>query len=164
MDIPSIGAAIASVKALKDILQSVVNLKIDSDTLSRINEAQHQVANLLGALLDTQGDLFALQNETQDLRRQIQIQEAWDKRKARYRITETDGGAVVYECVAYDYENEPKHYACPRCIEKLTIQILQVMEDRDSGLFECPDCKKTYPIRRKEDPQSGHLKDYDPLR
>jgi hypothetical protein len=146
MDIPSIAAAISSGKALKDIIQGLIGLKVDTEVLYRINEAQTQVSNLLSALLETQGDLFTLLNETQDLRRQIQIQEAWDKRKACYRITETHGGAVVYESVAYDYENEPKHYACPRCIEKRTVQILQVMGDRDSGLFECPDCKKTYRI------------------
>ncbi len=165
MDITSISAAIASGKALKDIIQGLIGLKVDTEVLYRINEAQTQVSNLLSALLETQGNLFTLLNETQDLRRHIQIQEAWDKRKACYRLTETDGGAVVYVSVAYDHENEPEHYACPRCMEKCAIQILQVMGDKNSGLFECPDCRKTYAIRmRKEDPQSGHLKDYDPLR
>src|SRR5207249_1521685 len=86
MDIPSIGAAIASGKALKNIIQGLIGLKVDTEALYRINAAQTQVSNLLGALLETQGDLFKLVDENRELRRQIQSQEDWEKKKAGYQL------------------------------------------------------------------------------
>jgi len=143
MDVPSIGAAIASGKALKDIIQGLVGLKVDTKALSQINEAQNQVSNLLGALLETQGDLFKLQHENQELRRQIQTQEDWEKKKSGYQLQETQGGAVVYTSLS----TSPKHHACPRCIEKHEIQILQDLHV-STGAFVCPGCKEKYPVKR----------------
>jgi hypothetical protein len=144
MDIPSVTAAIASGKALKDILQSVVNLKIDTETLGRINDAQRQVSDLLTALLDTQGDLFKLQNENQELRQKIQIHEDWETTKAKYRMVSTIGGAIVYESIG----DAPKHYACPVCFGKKTILPLQTT---DGGYYDCPSCQKT--IYKVKEPQ-----------
>jgi hypothetical protein len=141
MDITSISAAIASGKALKDIIQGLIGLKVDTEVLYRINEAQTQVSNLLGALLETQGDLFKLVDENRELRRQIQTQEDWEKKKAGYQLQQTLGGAVVYASAS----TSPAHYACPRCMEKREIQILQ-RSVGESGLFGCRGCDKDYPV------------------
>ena len=141
MDIVSINAAIASGKALKDIIQGLIGLKVDNEVLYRITQAQAQVSHLLGAPLETQGDLFKLQNENQNLRRQIETQEDWEKRKADYQLEQTAGGATV--CASAS--DSPKHYTCPRCMVKREIQILQDLRGV-SGEFECPGCKTRYPI------------------
>jgi hypothetical protein len=83
MDIASLNVAIASGKAIKDIIQSLVGLKVDTEALSRINDAQTQVSNLLGALLETQGDLFKLLNENQEARSRA-------KRSGKSRNLSTD--------------------------------------------------------------------------
>ena len=140
MDITSINAAIASGQALKGIIQGLIGLKVDTEVLYRINEAQTQVSNLLSALLETRGDLFTLQNENQELRRQIKTQEDWETRKRGYILKRTAGGAVVYASLS----PSPAHYACPRCIEKREIQILQ-RRTSESDLLECPGCNKVYP-------------------
>jgi hypothetical protein len=141
MDISAISAAITSGKALKDIIHSVASLAIDSAITDRINEAQHQVSNLLGALLETQAELFKLQDENQKLRGELKSKQDWEKAKANYQLQKTLGGAVVYGSIS----NTPLHYACPQCMEKHEIQILQ---DRRvmSGSFECPGCKSLYPV------------------
>jgi hypothetical protein len=136
MDMASISAAIGSARALTDILKAAASVAIDTKALSRINEAQTQVSNLLGALLETQGDLFKLQSENQELRRQIQTQEDWEKKKASYQLQETAGGAFVYVSIS----DSPKHYLCPRCFEKREIQLLQ----RAGSGLECPNCNKFY--------------------
>jgi hypothetical protein len=140
MDMASISAAITSAKALTDILKAAASVAIDTKVLTRINDAQVQVSELLAALLDAQGELFKLQNETQDLRRQIQLQEDWEKRKAGYQLQQTAGGAVVYASVSTSLA----HYACPRCLEKREIQILQSLGD--SSTVRCPNCEKFYQI------------------
>jgi hypothetical protein len=143
MDFASIGAAIASGKALKDIIQGLVGLKVDTEVLYRINEAQTQVSNLLGALLEAQGDLFKLLNENQELRRQIQTHEDWEKRKGGYQLQQTAGGALVYASLS----TSPAHYLCPHCFEKRDIQILQDLHV-PTGAFGCPGCKEKYPVKR----------------
>lgn len=140
MDVPSIGAAIASVKALKDILQSAATLTIDSAIVDRINEARHRVADALSALLDAQEERIRLLNENQELLGQIRSHEDWEKKKAGYQLQQTAGGAVVYASVA----TSPTHYACPSCIERHEIQILQ---DIGGSSFECPGCKVYYSIK-----------------
>src|SRR5437016_7400811 len=105
----------------QNLIQGLIGLKVDTEALYRINAAQTQVSNLLGALLETQGDLFKLVDENRELRRQIQTQEDWEKKKAGYQLQQTAGGAVVYASVS----TSPAHYACPGCIEKREIQILQ---------------------------------------
>lgn len=147
MDVTSIAAAISSGKALKNIIQGLVGLKVDTEVLYRINEAQGQVSNLLSALLETQGDLLKLVEENQELRRQIQAQEDWEKRKAGYQIQKTEGGAFVYTSVSVS----PAHYVCPRCIEKREIQILQRDVENESGLFGCPGCNKVYAAKPEKD-------------
>ena len=95
-------------------------------------------------------ELFRLQSENERLRHDLTSRDNWDSQKAQYRLQETSGGAMVYESVG-----PPKHYACPVCFAKNTIQILQ---DRRamSGVFDCPNCNAVYPIKpRRSVPISG---------
>jgi hypothetical protein len=65
----------------------------------------------------------------------------WEERAKNYRLTETQGGAVVYQSCF-----EPRHFVCPSCFEKKQISILQ---DRRvvGGVFDCPACKAVYRIK-----------------
>lgn len=65
----------------------------------------------------------------------------WEERTKNYRLTETPGGAVVYQSTF-----EPRHFVCPSCFEKKQISILQ---DRRvvGGVFDCPSCKAPYRIK-----------------
>jgi hypothetical protein len=134
MDYVSISSAIASGKALAQILKTIASVKLDTETVVRVNEAQHRVSDLLTALLDTQGDLFKLQNENQELRGQLKTQEDWETTKAKYRLVSTGGGATVYEFI----EGSAKYYACPVCFSKKTVSPLQTT---DGGYYNCPSCK-----------------------
>lgn len=136
----SISAAIGSAKALKDILQAVTELKIDTKVLDRIHDAQRQVTDVLGALLETQGEFFKLQIEAQGLREQLKTHEDWEKIEAQYRMVKTDGGATLYESV----ENSPKHYICPGCYAK---RIKIPLQDTNGYYFACPVCKASYKVK-----------------
>ena len=58
---------------------------------------------------------------------------------------ETPGGAVVY-----GFDGSPKHYACPSCINKKELQILQ--DDKTyTGEFTCPGCNKSFPVNPYDD-------------
>jgi predicted RNA-binding Zn-ribbon protein involved in translation (DUF1610 family) len=57
-----------------------------------------------------------------------------------YELVETEGRAVVYKS-----KTEPIHYACPSCFNKE----IHILQDRRvvSGIFDCPSCKSTYPVK-----------------
>jgi hypothetical protein len=140
MDLSSISAALASAKLIKDTVQGLTHLKIESSSLARINDALNQANELLGSLFEAREELFRLQKENHELEKKVQAHDDWKARLAEYTKEETEGGAVVYESIS----NSPKHYACPRCVEKREIHMLQ--KAGNSGSFECPNCQKIYLI------------------
>ena len=144
MDMTTIAAALASAKAVKELLQAATGLKIDTEILVRINKALNEVSAIQEKLFEAREQLFNLQKENDDLRQQIKVHGDWKQRLGQFALTKTVGGAVVYE----SSDDKPKHYVCPQCIEKQQVQILQDLNVA-SGIFECPGCKNKYPIKER---------------
>jgi hypothetical protein len=145
MDMTTITAALTSVRAIKELLQAATRLKIDNETIVQINNALNEVAAMQEQLFEAREQLFNLQKENDELRQQIKAHDDWTTRLDAFLLNKTIGGAVVYE----SRTNKPKHYACPHCIERQQIQILQDL-NLMSGDFKCPGCKNTYPIDEKQ--------------
>ena len=141
----TISAALTSVKALKELLQAATSLKIDNDTLVRINDALKEVSEIQDKLFEAREQLFNLQKGNDELRQQIKGHDDWKVRFDGFVLSNTLGGAVVYE----SRSDNPKHYACPQCIEKKQIQILQDLGGI-SGVFECPACKTKYQVKERQ--------------
>jgi hypothetical protein len=101
-------------------------------------------------LFQVRDELFSLQNERQELRRQLDEQNIWKDKIAAYTLFTAPGGAVVYVS-----SGEPKHYICPSCVNKREIHPLQ--DNRTfSGKFRCTGCEQEYPIKPRQDPNSNH--------
>lgn len=81
MDMAIISGAIATAKALRELLQAATNLKIDTEALGRINAALNEVSSIQEKLFETREQLFELQKENDELRRQIQSNEDWETQK-----------------------------------------------------------------------------------
>jgi hypothetical protein len=144
MDFTTIAAAMASAKALKELLQAATSLKIDNETLVRINQALNEVSEIQEKLFEAREQLFSLQKANDDLRQQIRAHDDWKERLGQFALTKTVGGAVVYESRI----DKPKHYVCPQCTEKQQVQILQDLNVA-GGAFQCPGCKTLYPINER---------------
>lgn len=146
MDIATISAAYEGLKIGKSLLTSIYELKIEADTKAKVAEVMSKLGDAQDALFAMREELFRLQSANADLKKSIADYESWDKRLSEYSLAKTAGGAVVYE-----YCREPKHYACPSCIGKEVIEILQ--DNRtDSGKFRCVGCDAEYPINPRTDP------------
>jgi hypothetical protein len=148
MDYVTIQSAITSAKTLATILQGLAKLKLDNETLARINDGLQQVADVQQQLFSTNEELFKLQQERDSLRQQIKNFEKWDAIKDNYELVEGEGGAHVFASKS----SSPRHYACPACHNKREIQILQGPKGM-SGRYECPSCKTDYPINKSENPK-----------
>ncbi len=137
----TIGAAYAGLKFAKDSLQVALGYKIEIETRTQIPTALEKLGATQDSLFELREELFRLQSDNDRLRQDIAARDEWNAVKAQYRLSETAGGAVVYES-----SGPPKHYACPACFSRQAVQILQ---DRRvmSGGFDCPSCKTIYPVR-----------------
>lgn len=135
MDMASIGSAITAIRFAKDTVQTFVDSKIEAESQTKVSAVLEKLTDAQGSIYDMRDEMFRLQSENQQLHRDIRARDDWDARKAQYSLQRTVGGAVIYVSAA-----EPKHCACPVCIERHEVQILQPR----GVLLDCPSCKATY--------------------
>ena len=142
MDSIMINAAMTSAKALAVTLRALAQLKLDHQTLARVNDALQQVADIQQQLFNTNQQLFELQNERDELRRQLKNIADWEVERARYKMVETLAGTILWESV----DGSPQHYACPVCFADKKVMPLNRHGEYS---LRCPSCNKTY---QKEKP------------
>ena len=147
MDIGAISGAYTGIKVVKDSISGLLSARIEAAAKEKINEALDKLGSVQDTLFYFREELARLQTENAQLKDKLKDKEAWEVRLAEYQLEKTAGGAVVYS-----FKGEPKHYACPSCVTKREIQILQ---DRrvSSGIFACPGCGKTFPVRPSQGPE-----------
>ncbi|MDH5259379.1 MAG: hypothetical protein OEX07_15295 [Gammaproteobacteria bacterium] len=144
IDMTTISAAYSGLKVAKDVFTGITELKIETESRDKINEAVKKVGDAQDTLFQLREELFRLQEENNNLRKEISEIESWDKKLLNYELVKTGGNAVVYKS-----KTDPEHYICPSCVSKHTIEILQ--DNRTmSGKFRCIGCEGEYPVNPKE--------------
>lgn len=146
MDPVSAVGALGAIKSAKDLLAGAFNARVQEDARPLIVEAQRHLAEVYDALFALREETFQLQNANHELARRVVAAESWSTRLASYTLTKTPGGATVYES-----STEPVHFACPRCIESRTVQILQPVGSW-SHHSKCPACQAEYPVKSEPPP------------
>jgi len=140
VDIASVTAAYNGLKMGKEILNAFLETRIEADSRARVADVMSKLGQAQDTLFELREELFKLQSENEGLRRQIGQFESWDKTLSNYALEKTAGGAVVFA-----FKGTPEHYACPSCIAKRELQILQ--DNRTmSGKFRCTGCNAEFPI------------------
>jgi hypothetical protein len=145
MDIASITSAYSGLKIAKDIFIGFADLKIEADSIGKINEAVKKVGDAQDALFQLREELFRLQEENNVLKNTIGEFNSWEDKLTEYELVKTIGEAIVYK-----FKAEPEHYICPSCVSKKSIQILQDNKSM-GGTFSCTSCKGSYPIKQEEE-------------
>jgi hypothetical protein len=158
MDMTVISGAMAAAKALRDVLQAAASLKIDNETLARINAALGEVSAIQEKLFEAREQLFTLQKENEELRQQLRANDEWEKQKNHYRLVNMPGGATVWE----SKDGNPKHFACVSCFAKRAIVILQTSEG--TGYYICPTCKVGYQLTQPVVREYKVITNFDPRR
>ena len=144
MDVTSIAGAYQGLKAVKDILTGAIEAKDDVDAKAKILEAQIRLGEIQDTLFGLREQLSELQDQKRQLQEQLVAAQAWNEKLNQYELTKTVGGAIVY-----NYKGDPKHFACPTCINKQEIQILQ--DNRTmSGKYRCTGCANEFPIEQRQ--------------
>jgi hypothetical protein len=148
MDMAVISSGVAALNFAKDALQVALKIKVDNESREKISAALEQLGTAQDTLFQLREELFRLQTESAKLTEQLKAIDEWKARSQSYRLFEAPGGGMVYRSEPSDAS--PRHYACPRCFEQRTIQILQVDTVRTStGKFFCPACKSPYQVNKE---------------
>lgn len=146
MDISAVSGAYQGLKAAKDILGVVFDAKVDAEAKPKILEVMEKLGQAQDTLFELREELFKLQEANNALREELATAKGWQARVEQYQLTQTPGGAVVYES-----KGMPKHFACPSCFNKKEIHILQ--DNRTaSGKYRCTGCESEYPIQPQKKP------------
>ncbi len=128
MDIGSIAGGIASLKAAKDIAESLIGLR---DTA----KFQAAVVELQSKILSAQSDQFALLERVRELEKKMAELEAWEAEKQRYALTDYGAGTFAYALKEEARKGEPPHRICAACYQNGHKSILQFDFRTHSGLL-----------------------------
>jgi len=139
VDMGSITAAVASLKAAGEIALGLVKLKT-------VAEVQAKAIELNQKIIEAQHEIFAanaaqttLIQRVSELERQIASIEGWERQKQRYQMATPFAGMTVYALRATMSEGEPPHYICANCYQNGRRSILQMAKTKDSWtIFVCP--------------------------
>ena len=135
VDLGSISAGLASLKAAKDIAETLVNLR---DTA----KFQSAVVELQGKILAAQTDQFSLLERIRDLETKMAKLEAWETEKKRYKLTDYGGATFAYALKPDAADGEPTHRLCATCYSNGHKSILHfVSRSEGQDWFECRVCK-----------------------
>ena len=145
MDISMISTAYEGLKAGKNILKDLYDIKVEADAKERIDAVMSKLGDAQDALFSMREELFRLQAENVELKGKVNDANIWNDKISQYELVTTDGGAVVYS-----FKGTPNHYICPSCKSKKLIEILQ--DDKVlSGKFSRPGCNAKFPIKTRKE-------------
>jgi hypothetical protein len=142
-----IAGALAAFKAVKELGRAVYDAQVDSGTKEKVRDVLERMDAAQATLYELRDELFNVQSENAALKKQISESDEWKAQLARYELTRTPGGAIVYR-----YLGQPDHYACPNCVSAKRITPLQDNRTR-SGKYRCthPACNGAeFPIQPQQ--------------
>jgi hypothetical protein len=139
-----ISAGLGSLKAAKDIVQSLNAVKTDAAINGVMIELQ-------GLILDAQQGLFAAQEaKSADARRIAELEQEimrlkdWAAERERYQLTSVSSGVFTYMQKPEMRGPEPAHWLCVNCFDRGQKSVLQ-NRSRDVtnryAIYSCTICK-----------------------
>jgi hypothetical protein len=131
--------AIGFVRDISNTAKSFVNAREEF----KINEVAIQ---LQGIALDLQSEMMVIQADYQnilrsceDLKKQLEQYENWEKEKARYELIHSGNATFVYALKSEHHASEQIHWLCANCYNQNEKTILQ--RGPDGLRMRCPKCK-----------------------
>jgi hypothetical protein len=146
VDISSIAAALSSIKAAKDIAQSMIGLRDTAAFQAKLIEFQSKIIDANNAAFAAQEERTELIEKVRQLEKQVADLTAWETEKQRYELIEVSEGAFTYVLKTERRGGEPIHWLCASCYQNNKKSILQLAE-RNVGhggqmhLWKCPSCR-----------------------
>lgn len=131
MDIGTISSAYSAVKAIKELGNSLLDAKIDSEARQRVTEALYKLGEIQDALFYVREDLLRVQEENHALKEKIKQLE--DKLEEKEK--------VIYEKPSYwtiDGENKDGPF-CQKCYD--ADRKLIRLQGGKNDVWSCHECR-----------------------
>ena len=160
VDISAIGSALASLKAARDIAETMIGLRDGAAFQTKLIEFQSKLIDANNSAFAAQEERTALTERIRQLKQELDALKAWETEKQRYqlcRIGET--GAFAYT-LKTDQTIEPAHWICPVCFENAQKSVLQ-LEIRSPGqahVYVCHTCGADLYVAGLRFPEHGSSK------
>lgn len=157
-----IAGAYGGIKAATDITQSMLQLKTDAAVTTKVVELNGVLLGLQGQLNAAHTEHTELAERIRDLKEQLAKYERWEQEKARYSLTETEFGTLIYALKPEATNGEPGHALCVKCFNDGTKSVLQRF---NSIYLNCQRCDtklqvaKAQPIKVKPRSSRSHYLD-----
>lgn len=136
MDIITAASAFSQAHQIINVLLS---LKVDSETLAKITALQSVLAEAQTsqvALLEQNSSLLKLKNE---LEKEIARLETWSHESQRYKLHEIQPAVIAYALKESHARGEPAHWLCANCYNSGQKSILVPGEEGNvDRKFTCP--------------------------
>ena len=146
-DITAISAALASLKAAKDITQAMIGPRDAAAFQEKRLELQNAVLDAQSSVFAANEERTALIEKVRQLEKELARLEAWEADKQRYemRSLSRHGAAIVYSLKSDAVDSEPFHCICATCYEqgkKVPLQFSRVaFMGGEEQILACPVCK-----------------------
>ncbi|WPH18252.1 hypothetical protein [Variovorax paradoxus] len=143
-DMGQIQAAVSGLGAVRELVKVGIDAKVDQKASEKVIDALSRLGAATDALYTLRDELFRLQTENEELKEAAKDREALAAHRAKYVLSETPGGAIVWH-----FSDAPAHYACPNCWNDKRIEILQSNRTR-LGKYRCTakECGAEFPIEK----------------
>jgi len=135
-----IASALTGFDFIRKTIKRVSELQKDNETLSAVGDALSKLGEVQDKLYELRDENAALQGRNRELVEQLVKRAEWETRRAGFKLVETAGGAHVYQ-----NDGPPVHYACPACMERGQVHLLQNRRVT-SGAWVCSGFDKQYPV------------------
>lgn len=141
-EISAISAALSSFNALKNIAQTMIDLR-DAQAF------QLKVLEFNGQLIDAQTKIPAVNDErsalierVRDLEGQVSRMKDWEAQKQRYELAAPFPGCMVFALKRSMSSGQTPHYLCANCYQDGKASILQGYASRGMGTawYQCTAC------------------------
>jgi rubrerythrin len=158
VDISAIAGALTSLKASKDLLEAMVDLRTAGAFNEKRLELQSKIMDAQSYVFTVNEERAALVERVSDLEKQIAGMETWEAEKQRYKLKDIDPGSFVYALEGSMSRGEVPHWICTRCYEDGKKSILQYLGFGQTGAdlrvnrWSCPVCSTIFRARKAIQP------------
>lgn len=115
MDMSTIGGALTSINAARDIAKTMIGLRDTELLQAKTIELNGLILEALGKAIEARQMEAAQADQIRALNEEIARLKAWGTEKDRYELKKIDAGFVAYMLKPEERGSEPPHWLCPTC-------------------------------------------------
>jgi hypothetical protein len=123
--IGEIAGFMSSLKAAKDIAETMIGLLDEAVMQAKVIEFQSKIADALSSAIAAQEERATLLQTVDDLKKEVANLKAWETQKQRYELRDAGNGALAYALKDDARSSDPAHWICAHCYDDAKRSILQ---------------------------------------